>query len=127
MTLRIALSTLFSLCLVLAACGADEPVAPSRPAASTIVSEALQGQVDQAVIDRGAGLYKTKKCFGCHLIKGGKPLIGPNLEGVGQRMTVAELEGWLRHPKQMKPRTLMPAFDGGDDELIAMIAWLRTL
>ncbi len=121
------LAVLLVLAVVLWACSEDEAGTTMTIPEKTAVTEALQGQIDEALIEKGAELFMRKKCFSCHKVKGETSLLGPNLADIGARMDVATLEAWIRHPKRMKPGTLMPAFDGGDDQLIALIAWLRTL
>ena len=120
---RLALALALVLVVALRGCSKEEP--PRRD--SSAVSEALKGQIDAALVKKGGELFLSKKCFACHKIGGDTKLLGPNLAGIAQRMDVETMETWIRHPKQLKPKTLLPAFDGSDDQLIALIAWLRTL
>jgi cytochrome c oxidase subunit 2 len=89
---------------------------------------------------RGAQLYKTGACIGCHTIQGVSPgIIGPNLTHVGSRTTIAggmypndakHLALWIKDAPAMKPGSLMPPMGKGlehsmgafDDQQIADIA-----
>lgn len=84
----------------------------------------------------------NKNCMGCHAIDnvGGRP--GPNLNGVGNRETVAgfadasteallkqNLAEWIKDPQAMKPGNKMPAFKDRlqDQEIDAIVEYLSTL
>lgn len=89
---------------------------------------------------RGAQLFKTGACIGCHTIQGVSPgVIGPNLTHVGSRYTIAgglypndmkHLALWIKDAPAMKPGSIMPAMGKGlphamgayDDQQIADIA-----
>jgi cytochrome c oxidase subunit 2 len=89
---------------------------------------------------RGAQLYKTGACIGCHVIQGVSPgVIGPNLTHVGSRTTIGAglypnepkyLALWIKNAPRMKPGSLMPPMGRGiertmgqfDDQQIADIA-----
>lgn len=89
---------------------------------------------------RGAQLFKTGACIGCHTIQGVSPgIIGPNLTHVGSRTTIAagmypndakHLALWIKDAPAMKPGSLMPPMGKGlpktmgafDDQQIADIA-----
>jgi cytochrome c oxidase subunit 2 len=89
---------------------------------------------------RGAQLFKTGACIGCHTIQGVSPgVIGPNLTHAGSRTTIAagmypndvkHLALWIKDAPAMKPGSLMPPMGKGlpkamgafDDQQIADIA-----
>ena len=89
---------------------------------------------------RGAQLYKTAACIGCHTVQGVSPgIVGPNLTHVGSRTTIAggmypndvkHLAMWIKDAPAMKPGSLMPPMGKGlphtmgafDDQQIADIA-----
>ncbi len=80
------------------------------------------------------------RCIACHTIYGttsasipGKKL-GPNLTDFGIRLTlgagtrantVENLKQWINHPETIKPGALMPGQALSDDELDAVIAYVR--
>jgi len=72
---------------------------------------------------RGAQLFKTGACIGCHTIQGVSPgIIGPNLTHVGSRTTIAaglypndmrHLMMWIKDARAMKPGSIMPPMGKG--------------
>jgi cytochrome c oxidase subunit 2 len=85
----------------------------------------------------GAQVFMTKGCLACHTIEGRSAgVLGPNLTHLASRSTIAsgilpnDAEGltrWLRDPPAEKPGSLMPKIPFTDDELAALVAYLRTL
>ncbi|HEX6534864.1 MAG TPA: cytochrome c oxidase subunit II [Gemmatimonadaceae bacterium] len=108
---------------------------PETPVPANLTISTTQG--DPA---RGAQLFKTGACIGCHTIQGVSPgVIGPNLTHVGSRYTIAgglypndmkHLALWIKDAPAMKPGSIMPAMGKGlpnamgayDDQQIADIA-----
>jgi cytochrome c oxidase subunit II len=107
---------------------------------ATPVPAGLTVQAQEGNPARGAQLYKTGACIGCHTIQGVSPgIIGPNLTHVGSRTTIAggmypndakHLALWIKDAPAMKPGSLMPPMGKGlphsmgafDDQQIADIA-----
>ena len=67
----------------------------------------------------GQGLFAEKGCGGCHTLKGvpqAAGLVGPPLDGVGQRAMIAgmlannpdNLARWIREPQKVVPGNAMP-------------------
>ncbi|MFN2400032.1 MAG: cytochrome c oxidase subunit II [Gemmatimonadaceae bacterium] len=89
---------------------------------------------------RGAAVYKTSACIGCHNIAGVSPgVIGPNLTHIGSRTTIGaalypndfqHMARWIKNAPALKPGSLMPPMGKGlertmgnlDDQQIADIA-----
>ena len=78
-------------------------------------------RIKSGVTDRGAALFASYGCGGCHSIRGltGAPAIGPDLTHVGARrslgagtrpMTRAELVRFVRDAPSVKPGARMPAY-----------------
>lgn len=88
---------------------------------------------------QGAELFANpaKTCMACHTVQGITPgLLGPNLTHVGSRTTIASgilpnteegLARWLRDPVREKPGSLMPKPPLTEDEITALVAYLRSL
>ena len=87
-----------------------------------------------AKVDKGKQLYAEKKCSMCHSIEGKGNVKGP-LDGVGSKLSAAELKEWIVDPKAMTAKTkaerkpampstfsTMPAAD-----VDALVAYLQTL
>jgi cytochrome c oxidase subunit 2 len=75
-------------------------------------------------------------CIACHAMAGvSGGVLGPNLTHVGARTTIAAgilpndsagLARWLRDPVAAKPGSLMPRISLTDDEIAALVAYLRS-
>lgn len=75
-------------------------------------------------------------CIACHTMAGvSGGVLGPNLTHVGSRATIASgilpndsagLARWLRDPLAEKPGSLMPTIALTDDEIAALVAYLRS-
>jgi cytochrome c oxidase subunit 2 len=88
---------------------------------------------------RGAALFREGRvqCIACHRVEGiSFGVLGPNLTHVGGRVTIASgilpnteegLTRWLRDPLGEKPGSLMPKVPLTDDEIAALVAYLRSL
>jgi cytochrome c oxidase subunit 2 len=89
---------------------------------------------------QGYELFGSRGCGGCHTIEGtpyqGK--VGPNLTNIGERPTVGagvlpndpEGEGlfrWVKNPQAVKPGNRMPNLGLSDDDVRAIVAYLKTL
>jgi len=77
---------------------------------------------------KGRQLYDVKyQCQACHTIGSGGGYVGPNLNNVGNWMTPAWIEAWLKNPQALAPGTLEPRRAFTDDEIKALTAYLMTL
>lgn len=95
---------------------------------------------------RGAQLFKTGACIGCHTIQGVSPgVIGPNLTHVGSRTTIGaglypndmrHLTMWIKDARLMKPGAVMPPMGKGipesmgtftDQQIADIAAYLSSL
>ncbi len=79
-------------------------------------------------VTAGKKLFHTKRCTKCHSIgteKGGDK--GPNLARVARRIRSDYFKPWIRKPQSFKADTEMPNFDGSEEELDAIVRYLKTL
>ncbi len=60
---------------------------------------AFETPVNQALVEQGEGLFKTKGCSACHAF--GQKLTGPDLAGVTHRRTTPWIEHQILHPEIM--------------------------
>ena len=88
---------------------------------------------DKVLIEKGAKLYVDQKCSLCHAIDGKGNAKGA-LDGVGTKLTAAELTQWLVDPKGMTTKTKatrMPAMKTYPNlqkaEVEALVAYLGSL
>jgi len=89
---------------------------------------------DAAAIKKGQEVYAAQKCSVCHAIagKGGK---SGSLDGVGAKLSAADIREWIVHPTEMTKKTKsekkppMPAKYGAlpAPELDALVAYMQSL
>ena len=87
---------------------------------------------------RGRDLFMRSTCVTCHTIAGttAQARVGPELTHLASRLTIAagtlpntreHLRAWVHDPPALRPGVRMPASPFTDDELDAVIAYLRSL
>lgn len=74
------------------------PVGPDGPDDLAIPTFA----VDPAQTDRGKAVFDAKGCGACHQF--GSKLVGPDLNGIGERRSAAWIARMIRHPSAMVKR-----------------------
>jgi cytochrome c oxidase subunit 2 len=110
---------------------AQRTAAPAPPAGS----EAAEGlEVFRNPLPQGTGT-----CIACHTVQGVEQAVGtdgPNLSHVGGRQTIAAgilpnteegLARWLRNPPRAKAGSKMPNYQLSEDQIDALVAYLRSL
>ncbi len=106
----------------------------SPPAPEATLSE-LERQGLEAF--RAVRTPASNSCIACHAIQGiSFGVLGPDLNHVGSRSTLAggildntaeNLAAWLRDPPAMKPGSLMPTIGLSEEEIAALVAYLRSM
>ena len=77
---------------------------------------------------QGKQLYEEKyQCQSCHTIGSSGGYVGPSLNNVGNWLTAAWIEGWLRDPQALVPGTIEPRHSFTKDEIQDIAAYLLTL
>jgi nitric oxide reductase subunit C len=71
--------------------------------------------------------YFNTICIACHAVGGTGGGVGPALDGVGNRLSEAELDRWLKDPPAVKPGTAMPKLDMPDATRSELVQWLASL
>ena len=85
-------------------------------------------QFTQAMVSLGKQLYEVKyQCQSCHTIGATGGYVGPNLNNVGNWLTPAWIEAWLRNPQELQADTVEPRRNFTEDEIQALTAYLMTL
>ena len=85
-------------------------------------------QFTPAMASLGKELYDVKyQCQSCHTIGSAGGYVGPNLNNVGNWLTPAWIEAWLRNPQALQPDTIEPRRDFTEEEIRALTAYLLTL
>ena len=111
-------------------------IACDRPSGSEVKRSAtLTGGGDARL---GRTDIRKYGCSACHEISGvpgARGLIGPRLDGIGQRHyipgeitnTPGNLMLWIEHPRQVEPRTAMPEMGVTEQDSRDIAAYLYTL
>jgi mono/diheme cytochrome c family protein len=95
-------------------------------------------EVDLAAVDQkeftsqmatlGKELFEVKyQCQACHTIGGSGGYVGPSLDNVGNWITPAWMEAWLRNPQALVPGTIEPHRTFTENEIKALTSYLLTL
>ena len=76
----------------------------------------------------GRQLFEEKyKCQSCHTIGSSGGYVGPSLNNVGNWLTPAWIEAWLRDPQALVPGTIEPHNSFTKDEIQDITAYMLTL
>ena len=102
----------------------------------------VKNQQQQAVQDpavaEGRQIFQSQACISCHVVRGtaAQGQFGPDLTHFMSRDTLAagaadntpaNLKLWIKDPDYVKPGSLMPAMQLGDDEIDKVVAYLNSL
>jgi len=82
-----------------------------------------------AEIEHGRQLFYSKyACQSCHIVdaKADKGYIGPTLTEVGSRLNAAWIYNWLKNPQSLRPGTIEPNRNMGDEDSHALTAFLMS-
>ncbi len=91
------------------------------------MGDRANAESDQAVLARGERVYAEKKCAMCHAIKGKGGKSGGDLTDVGAKRDSDWLKQFTRAPKSLIPNAKMPAFQGNQEDLDAVVAYMVSL
>lgn len=102
-------------------------------AAGALVIAASTAAAQDAKVEKGKKVYADQKCSMCHSIDGKGNAKGA-LDGVGSKLSAAEIRQWVVDPKTMIAKTKaerkppMKAYPNLPvDELDALVAYLQSL
>ena len=85
-------------------------------------AEALEAVPDLVV--GGARIYQENMCGNCHMIGGVGVMVGPPLNGVGERRTKEWVIDHFRDPQKFEPDSLMPPYDFPPEQMEAIVTYL---
>lgn len=106
------------------ACGKQET-------SQTTEQQNLQGQISKEFSDpklaRGKAVYDETGCATCHMVAGIGGRTGPSLDGIGKKYDAEKLKEILLNPETLNPNTVMPPFEGSEEDLDALVAYLLSL
>jgi cytochrome c len=117
-----AVMILVLVAVFVAACGRDEPRRP----------------VAEGDAERGRALIQSYGCGSCHTIPGvlgARALVGPPLWAIADRgyiggvlpNTQSDMVRWIRNPRAINPRTVMPNMGVTESDARDIAAYLSTL
>jgi cytochrome c oxidase subunit 2 len=89
-------------------------------------------------VAEGRQIFQSQACINCHVVRGtaAQGRFGPDLTHFMSRDTLAagaadntpaNLKLWIKAPDDVKPGSLMPAMQLGDDEIDKVVAYLNSL
>jgi mono/diheme cytochrome c family protein len=93
---------------------------------------AATAYAQDAKVEAGKKLFEAQKCSTCHQVAGKGNKMFP-LDGVGSKLSAAEIKAWLLTPDVMtaklakKPPIKMKKYDFKDPEVEALVAYISSL
>jgi len=79
-------------------------------------------------LSAGAAVFQSRGCMNCHSLHGTGGSFGPALDIVGRKLDRERVEHYVRNPKSVNPKALMPAQkDLSDKELEEVARFLANL
>jgi len=102
--------------------------------ALALLAFAGAASAQDAKVEKGKAVYAAQKCAMCHSIDGKGNAKGP-LDGVGSKLTAAEIRSWITEPAAMaakakadrKPAMLTKFASLPKDDIDALVAYLSSL
>lgn len=107
-------------------------VSAAGPGASAPVGLVTEAPQDAAKIEAGKKVYDAQKCSACHQVAGKGSKMSP-LDGVGSKLSVADIKMWIVEPAKMeaklatKAKIKMKAYKLSEADLDAVVAYLASL
>jgi nitric oxide reductase subunit C len=79
-------------------------------------------------VSPGAAVFQSRGCMNCHSLHGTGGTFGPALDTIGLKLSMEQVEHYIRNPKAANPKALMPAQkDLSDKELEEVAGFLASL
>ncbi|MEA5112495.1 MAG: cytochrome c [Geobacteraceae bacterium] len=84
--------------------------------------------VAMAGVTPGAAVFQEKGCMNCHSLHGRGGTFGPALDIIGRKLTMEQIEHYVKEPKSVNPDAMMPPqTDLSDRELEEVARFLAGL
>jgi cytochrome c2 len=97
-------------------------------AVAAALSLALAAPALAADDARARELINSLGCKGCHKLGGDGGTLAPAFEGVGTRLEAEAIRRQLVNPKEVNPKTMMPAYAHlPEKDLKALVDFLKSL
>ena len=92
------------------------------------LSRGEERMVAGAGVSPGAAVFQTRGCMNCHTLHGTGGTFGPVLDTIGRKLNQGQIEHYVRNPKSVNPKAMMPAQrELSDKELESVAAFLANL
>jgi ubiquinol-cytochrome c reductase cytochrome b subunit len=98
---------------------------PFQPAQAAVFAPASATASPQVMA--GQGIFQTHQCVFCHGDGGIGTKAAPPLVGIGSQLSDGQLAALIRTPNAKMKAGGMPSFEGSDNDLQALVAYLRSL
>lgn len=72
------------------------------------LSRSEERMVAGAVASPGAAVFQTRGCMNCHSLHGTGGTFGPALDTIGRKLGVEQIEHYIKDPKAVNPKAMMP-------------------
>lgn len=96
----------------------DDPLLPPEfLAASCVPCHETEDLVSAPRLLEGSRLFEQNGCRVCHQLKGKGGLVGPALDGVGQRRSIDWMIRHFQAPAELSPGSSMPAVQLNEDQI----------
>jgi nitric oxide reductase subunit C len=96
---------------------------PAKPTLGQVaVVNSSTGETMAATADRP--LVFNQLCIACHSLGGQGGMVGPALDGVGNRLTADYIKSWLRDPLSVKKDSKMPKLPLSEEIITELVAFL---
>jgi nitric oxide reductase subunit C len=93
------------------------------------LSRGEERMVAGAGLSPGAAVFQTRGCMNCHTLHGTGGTFGPVLDTIGRTLTKEQIERYIRDPRAVNPKAMMPAqkelSDKEREEVAAFLANLK--
>jgi menaquinol-cytochrome c reductase cytochrome b/c subunit len=100
----------------------SQPFKPVLAASATAASGPMSPQAAT-----GKAVFEAHKCVLCHGDGGTGTKLAPRLVGIGSQLSADQMAALVRSPNAKMKAGGMPPFQGTDDEMHALIAYLQSL
>ena len=92
------------------------------------LSRGEQAMVATMGVSPGAAVFQTRGCMSCHSLRGTGGTVGPALDTVGRKLSMEQVESYVRNPAGVDPKAVMPPQkDLSDRELGEVAKFLSSL
>jgi len=73
------------------------------------LSRSEEIMVAGAGVSPGAAVFQSRGCMNCHSLHGAGGTFGPALDTIGRKLSLEQIEHYIKNPKAVNTKALMPA------------------